>query len=75
MQEAFGIVLVVVVVLAAIVAVITVAGSGRAYDEIGHALNISADTVRTYIRRSMRKLEADTRTQAVATALRESFIT
>jgi hypothetical protein len=34
-QEAFGIVLVVVVVLAAIVAVITVAGSGRAYDEIG----------------------------------------
>jgi hypothetical protein len=34
-QEAFGIVLVVVVILAAIVAVITVAGSGRAYDQIG----------------------------------------
>jgi hypothetical protein len=34
-QEAFGIVLVVVVVLAAIIAVVTVAGSGRAYDQIG----------------------------------------
>jgi hypothetical protein len=34
-QGAFGIVLVGVVVLAAIVAVITVAGSARAYDEIG----------------------------------------
>ena len=35
MQEAFGIVIVVVVVIGAIVAVFTVAGSGRAYDEIG----------------------------------------
>jgi hypothetical protein len=35
MQEAFGIVIVVVVVIGAIVAVITVAGSGRAYDDIG----------------------------------------
>jgi hypothetical protein len=34
-QEAFGIVIVVVVVIGAIVAVITVAGSGRAYDDIG----------------------------------------
>jgi hypothetical protein len=35
MQEAFGIVIVVVVVIGAIVAVFTVAGSGRAYDDIG----------------------------------------
>jgi hypothetical protein len=35
MQDAFGIVLVVVVVLAAIVAIITLAGFGRAYDHIG----------------------------------------
>ena len=34
-QEAFGTVLVVVVVLATIVAVIAIAGSGRVYDEIG----------------------------------------
>jgi DNA-binding CsgD family transcriptional regulator len=30
--------------------------------------------VRTYIRRAMQKLEADTRTQAVAIALREQQI-
>src|SRR4051794_41799616 len=35
MQDAFGIVLVVVVVLAAIVAIATLVGSGRAYDQIG----------------------------------------
>ena len=35
MQDAFGIVLVVVVVLAVIVAIITIAGFGRAYDQIG----------------------------------------
>jgi hypothetical protein len=35
MQDAFGIVLVVVVVLAAIVAIVTLSGFGRAYDEIG----------------------------------------
>ena len=35
MQDAFGIVLVVVVVLAAIVAIVTLAGFGRTYDEIG----------------------------------------
>jgi hypothetical protein len=35
MQDAFGIVLVVVVVLAAIVAIATLGGFGRAYDQIG----------------------------------------
>ena len=35
MQDAFGIVLVVVGILAAMVAVITLSGTGRAYDEIG----------------------------------------
>jgi len=35
MQDAFGIVLVVVVILAAIVAIGTIAGFGRAYDQIG----------------------------------------
>jgi hypothetical protein len=34
-HDAFGIVIVVVVVIGAIVAVITVAGTGRAYDDIG----------------------------------------
>jgi DNA-binding NarL/FixJ family response regulator len=48
---------------------------GKGNDEIGLALHISPDTVRTYIHRAMRKLDADTRTQAVAIALREAFIT
>jgi DNA-binding NarL/FixJ family response regulator len=47
---------------------------GQTNDEIAKELNISPDTVRTYLRRAMEKLEADTRTQAVATALRQSFI-
>lgn len=47
---------------------------GQSNDEIGKRLFISPETVRTYIRRAMRKLEADTRTQAVATALRRSLI-
>jgi DNA-binding NarL/FixJ family response regulator len=49
-------------------------GEGKSNDEIGKALFIAPDTVRTYIRRAMEKLDADTRTQAVAIAIRESFI-
>jgi two-component system nitrate/nitrite response regulator NarL len=37
-------------------------------------LNLSPDTVRTYVTRAMRKLQAETRTQAVATAIRLSLI-
>jgi DNA-binding NarL/FixJ family response regulator len=48
---------------------------GKTNDEIGRELHISGHTVRTYLRRSMKKLAADNRTQAVATALRESLIT
>jgi two-component system nitrate/nitrite response regulator NarL len=47
---------------------------GQTNDEIAKDLFLSSDTVRTYIRRAMLKLEADTRTQAVAIALRESLI-
>ncbi|MDX6412869.1 MAG: hypothetical protein QOH23_279 [Gaiellaceae bacterium] len=47
---------------------------GQKNDEIARELSISPDTVRTYIRRAMEKLDADTRTQAVAIALRESLI-
>src|SRR3954452_5204472 len=42
--------------------------------EIGKRLRISPETVRTPVRKAMSKLEADTRTQAVATALRQSII-
>jgi DNA-binding NarL/FixJ family response regulator len=48
--------------------------AGRSNNDIAAALHISPDTVRTYIRRAMVKLEAETRTQAVATALRLGLV-
>ncbi len=47
---------------------------GQTNDEIGRELFISPETVRTHVRKAMAKLDADTRTQAVATALRQSLI-
>jgi DNA-binding NarL/FixJ family response regulator len=47
---------------------------GLTNDEIGKRLFISGETVRTHIRKAMGKLEADTRTQAVAEAMRRSLI-
>jgi DNA-binding NarL/FixJ family response regulator len=48
---------------------------GMRNEEVGQKLSISPLTVRTHVKNAMRKLEADTRTQAVATALRQSLIT
>ena len=47
---------------------------GRSNDAIAAELGISTETVRTHLRKAMTKLDADTRTQAVATALRHSLI-
>jgi DNA-binding NarL/FixJ family response regulator len=47
---------------------------GLSNEEIGRELFISAETVRTHLRKAMEKLGAETRTQAVATALRQSLI-
>ena len=47
---------------------------GFTNEEIGKQLFISPETVRTHVRKAMTKLDADTRTQAVATALRQSLI-
>jgi DNA-binding NarL/FixJ family response regulator len=47
---------------------------GLSNEEIGKRLFISPETVRTHVRKAMDKLNADTRTQAVATALRQSLI-
>ena len=47
---------------------------GKSNQQIGDVLHIAPDTVRTYIRRAMHKLHADTRTQAVASAIRQSLI-
>ena len=54
--------------------VLRLLADGLANDAIGSDLGISTETVRTHIRKAMAKLDADTRTHAVATALRQSLI-
>ena len=54
--------------------VLRLLADGRSNEEIGRELSISPETVRTHVRKAMAKLDADTRTQAVATALRQSLI-
>ena len=54
--------------------VLRLLANGLSNDEIGKELFISPETVRTHVRKAMEKLDADTRTQAVATALRQSLI-
>lgn len=55
-------------------AVLRLLADGMTNEEIGKTLFISPETVRTHVRKAMAKLDADTRTQAVATALRQSLI-
>jgi DNA-binding NarL/FixJ family response regulator len=54
--------------------VLRLLADGNSNEEIGKQLFISPETVRTHVRKAMAKLDADTRTQAVATALRQSLI-
>ena len=54
--------------------VLRLLADGKSNEEIGKELFISPETVRTYVRKAMEKLDADTRTQAVAKALRHSLI-
>jgi two-component system nitrate/nitrite response regulator NarL len=55
--------------------VLRLLAEGLANEEIGRRLFISPETVRTHVRKAMLKLGADTRTQAVAKALRQHLIT
>ncbi len=54
--------------------VLRLLAEGLSNEEIGRRLFISAETVRTHIRKAMTKLGAGTRTEAVAKALRQSLI-
>lgn len=54
--------------------VLRLLSDGHSNVEIGKRLFISPETVRTHVRKAMAKLEADTRTEAVAKALRQSLI-
>jgi DNA-binding NarL/FixJ family response regulator len=55
--------------------VLRLLADGLSNEEIGKKLFISAETVRTHVRKAMEKLDADTRTAAVARALRFRLIT
>ena len=48
--------------------------NGLTNDKVATSLAISPETVQSHVRHAMVKLEADTRTEAVATALRHSLI-
>ena len=54
--------------------VLRLMSDGMTNDQIGAALFISPQTVRTYVRKAMAKLGAANRTQAVASAIRRSLI-
>jgi DNA-binding NarL/FixJ family response regulator len=54
--------------------VLTLLAEGMTNERAAATLGISPETVQTHVRKAMAKLDADTRTQAVATALRRSLI-
>jgi DNA-binding NarL/FixJ family response regulator len=54
--------------------VLRLLADGMRNEEVARRLSISPLTVRTHVKNAMQKLEADTRTEAVAKALRESLI-
>lgn len=54
--------------------VLRLLADGLSNEEIGKELFISAETVRGHVRKAMEKLGADTRTEAVALALRQRLI-
>lgn len=55
--------------------VLALLADGLAHEEIADRLGIGSETVRTHIRKASSRLGASTRTQAVATALRQGLIT
>jgi DNA-binding NarL/FixJ family response regulator len=54
--------------------VLQLLANGNSNESIATALHIAPDTVRTHLRKAMTKLRCSTRTQAVATAMRQSLI-
>ncbi len=54
--------------------VLRLLAEGLRNEEVGRRLYISPETVKVHVAKAMRKLESDTRTQAVAEALRRSII-
>jgi two-component system cell cycle sensor histidine kinase/response regulator CckA len=55
--------------------ILALAADGMTNDKAASELGISAETVQSHMRNAMAKLHADTRTQAVATAMRHALLT
>ena len=55
--------------------VLRLLASGMRNEETGRGAFISPETVKAHVAKAMRKLDSDTRTEAVAEALRRSIIT
>ena len=55
--------------------VLRLLADGLPHEQIGSRLGITAETVRSHVRKASARLGASTRTQAVATALRLGLIT
>ena len=54
--------------------VLRLLADGMQNEQVAREFSISPLTVRSHVKNAMSKLEADTRTEAVAKALRESLI-
>ena len=54
--------------------ILTLLASGMTNEKAARELGISAETIQSHVRNAMTKLDADTRTQAVATAIRQALI-
>jgi DNA-binding NarL/FixJ family response regulator len=54
--------------------ILSLVSAGNTNERVAAELGISAETVQSHVRNVMGKLDADTRTEAVATALRQSLI-
>ena len=54
--------------------ILTFLSGGMTNDKVAAELGISAETVQSHVHNAMTKLDADTRTQAVATAIRQALI-
>ncbi len=54
--------------------VLTLVARGGTNEKVAQTLGISTETVQSHVRNAMGKLHADTRTEAVAIAIRHSLI-
>ena len=54
--------------------ILTLLSGGMTNERAATELGISAETIQSHVRNAMTKLDADTRTQAVATAIRQALI-